>query len=103
LKSLEAAFAQKTAIAGTVTAVVKGGLSVDVGVRAFMPGSRSGAHDAKEMGDLVGQQIECRIIKLDAADEDVVVDRRAILEEEERAVKERRYTEIKEGEVIKLN
>src|ERR1700728_2502962 len=40
--ALETAFAQKLAVVGTVTAVVKGGLSVDVGVRAFMPASRSG-------------------------------------------------------------
>jgi small subunit ribosomal protein S1 len=98
--SLEKAFADKAAIAGTVTAVVKGGVSVDVGVRAFMPASRSGAKDVPEMEKLVGQEIRCRIIKLDVADEDVVVDRRAVLEEEERAAKERRYTEIKEGATI---
>ena len=98
--SLEKAFADKAAIAGTVSAVVKGGLSVDVGVRAFMPASRSGARDAAEMEKLVGQEIRCRIIKLDTADEDVVVDRRAVLEDEERAVKERRYSEVKEGEVV---
>ena len=79
---------------GTVTAVVKGGLRVDVGVRAFMPASRSGTRDAAEMEKLVGQEIRCRITKLDVAEEDVVVDRRAIAEEEERAVKERRYSEV---------
>ncbi|MGA2723007.1 MAG: S1 RNA-binding domain-containing protein [Bryobacteraceae bacterium] len=98
--SLEKAFAGKTPIAGVVTAVVKGGLSVDVGVRAFMPASRSGARDAAEMEKLVGQEISCRIIKLEVADEDVVVDRRAVLEEEERASKDRRYSEIKEGETV---
>ena len=98
--SLEKAFAEKTAIAGVITAVIKGGVSVDVGVRAFMPASRSGAKDAAEMEKLIGQEIRCRIIKLDVADEDVVVDRRAVLEDEERAVKERRYTEIKEGETV---
>jgi small subunit ribosomal protein S1 len=98
--SLEKAFADKTAIAGVISAVVKGGVSVDVGVRAFMPASRSGAKDAAEMEKLIGQEIRCRIIKLDVADEDVVVDRRAVLEDEERAVKERRYTEIKEGETM---
>ncbi|HEX3745528.1 MAG TPA: 30S ribosomal protein S1 [Bryobacteraceae bacterium] len=98
--SLEKAFADKVSIAGVVSAIVKGGVSVDVGVRAFMPASRSGAKDAAEMEKLVGQEIRCRIIKLDVADEDVVVDRRAVLEEEERAVKERRYTEIKEGEIL---
>src|SRR5690349_16999566 len=98
--AMEKASADKAAIAGVVSAVVKGGLSVDVGVRAFMPASRSGAKDAAEMEKLIGQEIRCRIIKLDVADEDVVVDRRAVLEEEERAVKERRYTEVKEGETI---
>ena len=98
--SLEKAFADKSAIAGVVTAVIKGGLSVDVGVRAFMPASRSGAKDAPEMEKLIGQEIRCRIIKLDVADEDVVVDRRAVLEDEERAARERRYSEIKEGETI---
>src|SRR5271166_1217187 len=47
--SLEQAFADKATIVGTVMAVVKGGLSVDVGVRAFMPSSRSGTRDAAEM------------------------------------------------------
>ncbi len=98
--SLEKAFAEKAAIAGVVSAVVKGGVSVDVGVRAFMPASRSGAKDAAEMEKLIGQEIRCRIIKLDVADEDVVVDRRAILEEEERSAKEKRYSEVKEGETV---
>src|SRR5215469_6688588 len=98
--SFEKAFADRAVIAGTVTAVVKGGLSVDVGVRAFMPASRSGARDAAEMEKLVGQEIRCRITKLDVADEDVVVDRRVVAEEEERANKERRYSELQEGDVI---
>jgi small subunit ribosomal protein S1 len=98
--ALEQAFADKTVIVGTVTGVVKGGLTVDVGVRAFMPGSRSGARDAGEMERLVGQEIRCRIIKLDAAEEDVVVDRRAVAEEEDRSTKERRYSEIREGDTV---
>jgi len=99
--ALERAFAEKTTIVGTVTAVVKGGLSVDVGVRAFMPASRSGARDAAEMEKLVEQEIRCRIIKLDAAEEDVVVDRRVIAEEEERAAKDRRYSEVQPGETVR--
>jgi small subunit ribosomal protein S1 len=98
--SLEKAFAEKSTIVGTVTGVVKGGLSVDVGVRAFMPASRSGTRDAAELEKLVTQEIRCRIIKLDVADEDVVVDRRAIAEDEERAGKERRYSELKEGDTV---
>src|ERR1700730_17419600 len=99
--SLEQAFADKATIMGTVTGVVKGGLSVDVGVRAFMPASRSGTRDASEMEKLVGQEIRCRIIKIEVTEEDVVVDRRAIAEEEERGVKERRFSEITEGETVR--
>jgi small subunit ribosomal protein S1 len=98
--ALEKAFAEKSAVLGTVTAVVKGGFSVDVGVRAFMPASRSGVREAGEMEKLVGQEIRCRIIKLDITDEDVVVDRRALAEEEERATKDRLYGQIKEGDTI---
>ncbi len=98
--SLEKAFAEKSTIVGTVTGVVKGGLSVDIGVRAFMPASRSGTHDAQELEKLVEQEIRCRIIKLDVEEEDVVVDRRAIAEDEERAGKERRYSELKEGDTV---
>jgi small subunit ribosomal protein S1 len=98
--SLEQAFAEKLSIPGRVTGVVKGGLSVDIGVRAFMPASRSGARDTAEMEKLVKQEIVCRIIKLDVADEDVVVDRRAVMEEEARSAKERRYSEVQEGDVV---
>jgi len=95
--ALEKAFAEKTPILGTVTAVIKGGLSVDVGVRAFMPSSRSGERDPKTLEGLVGQQIRCRIIKLDTTEEDVVVDRRGVLEDEERATREQRYGQLEEG------
>ena len=98
--SLEEAFANKTAVVGTVTGVVKGGLTVDVGVRAFMPASRSGTREAGEMEKLVGQQVTCRITKLDTEEEDVVVDRRVVLEEEAFAVQGARVAGLSEGEVV---
>ena len=97
---LEKAFEDKEAILGTVTAVVKGGLTVDIGTRAFMPASRSGTRDAGELARLVGQQLRVRITKLDVADEDVVVDRRVLAEEEQLAERQRRYTEVAEGDVL---
>ena len=99
--ALEKAFNDKTTIVGTVTSVVKGGLSVDVGVRAFMPASRSGTREAAEMEKLVGQEIRCRITKLDVTEEDVVVDRRIIAEEEESATKGRRFSELREGDTVR--
>jgi len=99
--SLEKAFAEQRAIAGMVTEVIKGGLRVDVGVPAFLPASRSGAKEQADLEKLVGQEIQCKIIKLDTADEDVVVDRRAVLEEAERQARQRRFAELTEGATVR--
>jgi small subunit ribosomal protein S1 len=98
--ALESAFNEKTAVVGTVTAVIKGGVSVDVGVRAFMPASRSGTKDAAELEKLVGTEITCRITKLDITDENVVVDRRVVLEEQTRAAMAERHAAMKEGDTL---
>ncbi len=98
--ALERAFQEKTAVAGTVTAVVKGGVSVDIGVRAFMPASRSGTREAAELEALVGTEITCRITKLDVADEDVVVDRRVVLEEQARGLLAERRAALQEGDTV---
>jgi small subunit ribosomal protein S1 len=99
--ALESAFTSKAIVVGTVTELVKGGVSVDIGVRAFMPASRSGVRDAAELEKLVGQEIQCRITKLDVGDEDVVVDRRIVMEEEANSIKERRYAELQEGNIVR--
>jgi small subunit ribosomal protein S1 len=98
---LESAFSEKRTIAGVVTGVIKGGLSVDVGVRAFLPASRSGVRETADLEQMVGQEITCKIIKLDVADEDVVVDRRAVLEEEEAKAREQAFEALQEGAVVR--
>jgi small subunit ribosomal protein S1 len=97
---LQKAFDEKLTISGMVTAVIKGGLSVDVGMRAFMPASRSGARDVPEMQTLVGQEIACRVIKLDTEKEDIVVDRRVVLEEERARAKEEKLSGLQAGMVV---
>ena len=99
--ALESAFSGARPIAGVVTEVVKGGLRVDVGVPAFMPASRSGAKEQADLEKLVGQEIQCKVIKLDTASEDVVVDRRAVLEEEHAKAKEHAFSELHEGDVVR--
>src|SRR5438876_7455322 len=99
--ALEKAFQEKRTIGGVVSGVIKGGLSVDIGVRAFLPASRSGAKDGAELEKLVGQEISCKIIQLDVAEEDAVVDRRVVLEEEEKQNRERMLSELKEGTVVR--
>jgi small subunit ribosomal protein S1 len=98
---LQSAFADKRSIAGVVAEQVKGGFRVDIGVRAFMPASRSGVREAEEMPKLVGQEIQCRITKLDTEKEDVVVDRRVVLEEEQTQRSEQAFAGLREGSVIR--
>jgi small subunit ribosomal protein S1 len=99
--ALEKAFAEKRTIGGVVTEFVKGGLRVDVGMPAFLPASRSGTKDQADLEKLVGQEIQCRIIKLDTADEDVVVDRRVVLEEQEARAREEKFQQLQEGAVLR--
>ncbi len=103
--SLEEAFEAKGTVLGTVTAVVKGGVTVDIGMRAFMPSSRTGTRDAAEMERLVGQEIRVRITQLDlggdSARPDAIVDRRSVLEEEARATSDQRFSELAEGQTVR--
>jgi small subunit ribosomal protein S1 len=99
--AFETAFAEGRRIAGMVTEVVKGGLRVDVGVPAFMPASRSGAREQADLEKLVGQEIQCKVIKLDTAHEDVVVDRRVVVEEDEALAKRKAFSDLKEGAVVR--
>jgi small subunit ribosomal protein S1 len=98
---LQAAFAEKRTIAGTVVEQVKGGFRVDIGVRAFMPASRSGVREMTEMQGLVGQEIQCRITKLDVEKADVVVDRRVVVEEEQARRRQEALQELHEGAVVR--
>lgn len=102
---LESAFQGKHVILGMVTEQVKGGLRVQVadGVHAFLPASRSGVREVPELASLVGQQIECRISKLDLTNPerpDVVVDRRGVLEEQAAAAKLAAFERLQEGMVV---
>ena len=98
--ALLAAFEEKRNIAGKVTETVKGGVRVDIGGRAFMPASRSGTRDAFELQKLVGQDVEVRILSIDVDKEDIVVDRRVVLEEEGAKKKDERFQLLKEGDVL---
>lgn len=97
---LNRAFADKRAIAGTVVEQVKGGFRVDIGVPAFMPASRSGIREMNEMPNLVGQEIQCRITKLDVEKEDIVVDRRVLLEEEQAHKRQEAFAALEEGAIV---
>ena len=100
-EQFEMAFENGSTIAGKVTEVIKGGLSVDIGVRAFMPASKSGVRETAELEKLVGQEIRCRISQLDVDDENVIVDRRVLLEEEREQKKQERIAALHPEMVVK--
>ncbi|WP_420238768.1 30S ribosomal protein S1 [Telmatobacter bradus] len=81
--SIEKAAADKTAVIGTVVSRVKGGLTVDIGMKAFLPGSQLEIRPVRNLDGYLGQQLEVRVIKLNKKRGNVVVSRKEILEEEQ--------------------
>ncbi|HEV7521437.1 MAG TPA: S1 RNA-binding domain-containing protein, partial [Candidatus Angelobacter sp.] len=81
-ENIEKAYHSKEAVKGTVVERVKGGVSVDIGVKAFMPGSQVDVHPVRNLETLKGQEIEVRVIKLNKKRGNIVVSRKAILDEE---------------------
>lgn len=98
--AIEAAFAEGKVVTGMVTGQVKGGLTIDIGARAFMPASRSGTRDISDLHTLLGKEVQCKIIKLDTAKDDVVVDRRVVIEEELKKAKTEALDRIEVGAVL---
>lgn len=98
---LDAAYRSRGTIVGKVTGTIKGGLSVDVvGTRAFMPASRSGERTEVGLKQLVGQEIRARIVQFDKDDRNVVLDRRAILEEERAEKRDEMLATLNRGDHV---
>lgn len=94
---LEAAFRNQSNVRGRVTERTKGGLMVDVGMRAFLPGSQADVRPLRNLESLIGQEIVCKVIKLNKARNNLVVSRKAALEEEVGEKKSRLLELLKEG------
>ena len=99
-RSIEEAFKNASPVCGTVLERVKGGLSVDIGVRAFLPGSLVDLLPNRRLEDYLGQEIEARIISFDRRRSNVVLSRKAILEEQQGKVKEETMAVLEEGKLV---
>src|SRR6266481_1780617 len=97
---IDAAFKAKDTVSGKVVDRIKGGLVVDVGVRAFLPGSQFDLRPTQNLDDLLGQEIQVRITKLNRRRGNVVVSRRALLEEELHAKRAALMETLTEGQVV---
>jgi small subunit ribosomal protein S1 len=98
--TIEKAAADKTPIMGTVVSRVKGGVTVDIGLKAFLPGSQLEIRPVRNLDGYLGQQIEVRVIKLNKKRGNVVVSRKEILEEEQNAKRSTTLEQLSEGTVM---
>ena len=88
-------------IEGTVISKVKGGLSVDIGVKAFLPGSQIDLRPVKNIDSFIGRKFKFKVIKFNKKRGNIVLSRRAILEEEREKLKTQTLDEMNEGAVVK--
>ena len=101
-ETLEDAFANGKAVQGMMNGRVKGGFTVDINdIRAFLPGSLVDMRPLRETAHLEGRPLDFKVIKLDQKRNNVVVSRRAVLEEENSAEREELLASLQEGQEIK--
>jgi small subunit ribosomal protein S1 len=99
-EDIEKAYNDKTPIKGKVVERVKGGLSVDIGARAFLPGSQVDLKPVRNLDALKGQDIEVRVIKLNRKRGNIVVSRKQMLEEELGEKRTKTLEKLEEGAVM---
>jgi len=97
---IEKAANDKTPMIGTVVSRVKGGLTVDIGLKAFLPGSQLEVRPVRNLDGYLGTQIEVRVIKLNKKRGNVVVSRKEILEEEQNAKRSTTLEHLEEGVIL---
>ena len=97
---IEQAYERQSIIPGKVVEKIKGGLAVDIGVRAFLPGSQVDIRPVCNLDGLIGEEISCQIIKLNKKRSNIVVSRKVVLEAENNRRKERTFERLAEGSEV---
>jgi len=99
-RKIEAAAESGEPVEGTVIEVVKGGLIIDLGVRGFLPASLVDIRRVQNLDDFLGQTIECKVIELNRSRNNVVLSRRAVLEEERKEVRQQILDRLQPGQIV---
>ncbi len=99
-RRIEAAAESGEPVIGTVIEVVKGGLIIDLGVRGFLPASLVDIRRVPNLDEYTSQQIECKVIELNRQRNNVVLSRRAVLEEQRKEDRERILDRLQPGQVV---
>jgi len=93
--------AEGDVVTGKVTRRIKGGLLVDIGVPVFLPASQVDIRKPGDISRFIGSEIECKILKIDTENHNIVVSRRKLIEEERKSSKETILKEIEVGQIRK--
>jgi small subunit ribosomal protein S1 len=99
-RKIEAAAESREPVEGIVIEVVKGGLILDLGVRGFLPASLVDIRRVHNLDEFKGQTLECKVIELNRSRNNVVLSRRAVLEEERKEVREQILGRLQPGMVV---
>ncbi len=99
-KRIEAAAAAGENVEGTVIEVVKGGLILDLGVRGFLPASLVDIRRVQDLDEFLGRKLECKVIELNRNRNNVVLSRRAVLEDERREVRQKILDDLQPSQVV---
>jgi small subunit ribosomal protein S1 len=99
-RRIEGAAESGEPVEGTVIEVVKGGLIVDLGVRGFLPASLVDIRRVQNLDEFLSQKIECKVIELNRSRNNVVLSRRAVLEEERKEVRQQILDRLQPGQVV---
>jgi small subunit ribosomal protein S1 len=99
-KRIEGAFESGEPVTGTVIEVVKGGLILDLGVRGFLPASLVDIRRVQDLQEYVGQELNCRVIEMNRNRNNVVLSRRAVLEEERKEVRQQIIDDLNVADIV---
>ena len=98
---VERAFVERKVVIGRVVERIKGGLAVDIGVRAFLPGSQIDVRPVRNLDALKGQELRMRVIKVNKKRGNIVLSRKVLLEEENAEKKKSTLETLAEGKVLR--
>lgn len=99
-EELDKAFKEEKTVEGRILSRIKGGMMVDIGVKAFLPGSQIDLHPVRDLDGLVGKSFPLKIIKINQRRGNVVVSRRVLLEESRDKKRQTTLSTLKEGQLI---
>jgi small subunit ribosomal protein S1 len=97
---IEEAYKNHDTIKGKIVSQVKGGLSVDIGLQAFLPGSQADLRPVRDLDAMIGTEHEFRVLKFEKRQGNVVLSRRAVLEEERKALREETLEQLEKDAIL---